>query len=299
MRVIFKEQYRKRNCSQTIIKGGVMKSRAVLFLSMLALMHPLSILSQDWTVTVDAGLTLSQNAYSNNWAGSESGSLSWTANSNTLAEKQMTPKLNSRNTVKLSYGLTYSQDEITNKWGAPVKSTDLIDAESVLRFTLGKFFDPYTSLRFESQFLDSSDIAKTRYINPTTFTESAGIAKELIKKDKREWLTRLGLALKQRTDRDRFDPATLERSDKTQSSGGIQFISNFTSPYSENKITYTNNLTVYQALVNSEANSLEGQPNENYWQAVDVNREHILKVSISKYIMVNNGLVCKAWKKCP
>ncbi|MDD5259711.1 MAG: DUF3078 domain-containing protein [bacterium] len=244
-------------------------------------------LAEPWKVTIEDSLMVTQNAYTKNWAGSESGSLSWTANSNTLAEKQITLKMNSRNTVKLSYGLTYVQDTITNKWGAPVKSTDLIDAESILRFTLHKFVDPYTSLRFESQFYDSSDPAKTRYINPTTFTESGGVAKELIKKDKREWLTRLGLALKQKTDRDRLDPATLERQNKTQSSGGIEFISNFTSPYSENKITYTNNLTVYQALANSEANSLSGLPNEDYWRAVDVNWEHILSVSISRYVMVN------------
>ncbi|MDD5491571.1 MAG: DUF3078 domain-containing protein [bacterium] len=244
-------------------------------------------LADPWKVTIEDSLMINQNSYSNNWAGSETGSLSWTANSNTLAEKQMTSKLNSRNTVKLSYGLTYNQDKVTNKWGAPVKSTDLIDAESVLRFTLGKIVDPFTAFRFESQFLDTSDMAKTRYINPTTFTESAGIAKILIKQDKKEWLTRLGLALKQKTDRSHLDPNTLERKDKTESSGGIQFVSNFTSPYSENKITYSNNLTLYQALVNSVAESLKGQPNENYWKTVDVNWEHILSVNISKYVMVN------------
>ncbi len=259
----------------------------LIIVSAMSFLMTCTALAEPWKVTIEDNLMVTQNAYSDNWAGSESGSLSWAANSNTLAEKQMTPKTNSRNTVKLAYGMTYSQDEITNKWGAPVKSTDLIDAESVLRFTLGKFFDPFAALRFESQFYDSSDAAKKRYINPTTFTESAGIAKQLIKQDKREWLTRLGLALKQRTDRDRLDPVTLERRNKTQSSAGILFTSNFTSPYSENKITYANNLTVYQALVNSEANSLLGQPNEDYWRAVDVNWEHILSVSISKYVMVN------------
>ena len=263
--------------------------KSILYFSALAIgvLAACPAAAEPWKVTIEDSLMVTQNSYSKNWAGSESGSLSWTANSNTLAEKQMTPQMNSRNTVKLSYGLTYAQDTITNKWGAPVKSTDLIDAESVLRFSLGKIVDPFTALRFESQFYDASDPAKKRYINPTTFTESAGIAKVLIKQDKREWITRLGAALKQRTDRDRFDPATLERSNKTQSSAGILFSSNFTSPYSENKITYANNLTLYQALVNSEANSLQGQPNENYWRAVDVNWEHILSVSVSKYVMVN------------
>lgn len=263
------------------------KSVFSLFILAISTIMAYPALAEPWKVTLEDNLMITQNAYSNNWSGSESGSVSWAANSNTLAEKQMTPKLNTRNTIKLSYGLTYAQDEITKKWGAPVKSTDLIDAESMLRFTLGKFVDPFTALRFESQFFDASDTAKKRYINPTTFTESAGIAKQLIKQDKKEWITRLGLALKQRTDRDHLDPATLERKNKTQSSGGLQFVSNFTSPYSENKITYANNLTVYQALANSEANSLKGQPNENYWKAVDVNWEHILSVSISKYIMVN------------
>lgn len=240
-----------------------------------------------WKISIEDSLMVTQNAYSDNWTGGESGSISWALNSNTLLEKQLSQKMNNKNTIKLSYGMTHAQNSSTKKWGSPTKSTDLIDAESTLRFTLNKPVDPYTSLRFESQFFDASDTTKKRYINPTTFTESAGVAKVLLKQDKKEWITRLGGALKQITDRLAFDAGTGERKDKTNSSGGIQFISNYTSPFAAEKITLTSNLTLYQALVNSEAKSLKGLPNDNYWKATDVNWENIISISIAKYIMVN------------
>jgi len=263
------------------------KFTACFFVLTVGIFMAYPALAEPWKMTIEDSLMVTQNGYSDNWAGGESGSLSWAGNSNTLLEKQLRPKMNNKNTIKLSYGMTHAQDKITKKWGSPTKSTDLIDAESTLRFTLNKPVDPYTSLRFESQFFDASDTEKKRYINPTTFTESAGIAKVLLKQDKKEWITRLGGALKQKTDRQALDAGTGERKSTTSSSAGIQFISNYTSPFAADKITLTSNLTLYQAMVNSEAKRFERLPNENYWKAIDVNWENIVSISIAKYIMVN------------
>ena len=47
----------------------------------------LPLFAEPWNKSVDANLTLTQNAYSNNWAGTEVGVLSWVFNSNSLFEK--------------------------------------------------------------------------------------------------------------------------------------------------------------------------------------------------------------------
>ena len=78
-------------------------------------------------------------------------------------------------------------------WGKPFKSNDLMNFESVFRFTLSGYVDPYASGRIESQFLDKRDPRKDRYINSVTFTESVGIAKVLVKEKKRDWTAWLGI----------------------------------------------------------------------------------------------------------
>ncbi len=134
-----------------------------------------------WKKSVDANLTMTQNAYSDNWSGGEVGSISWVFNSNSLFERQLNPKLNTRNTLKLFFGQTHTQNEETKHWARPFKSTDRIDFETVWRCTLGGFVDPFASGRIESQFLDQRDRANERFVNPVLFTESFGVAKVLAK----------------------------------------------------------------------------------------------------------------------
>ena len=99
--------------------------------------------AEPWKLEADVNLTLTQNNYSDNWVGGEAGSISWAFNSNWLAERQLNAKINSKSTLKLLFGQTHSQDVETKNWAKPVKSTDLIDFESVFRFTLETFVDPY------------------------------------------------------------------------------------------------------------------------------------------------------------
>jgi len=247
-----------------------------------------------WKASVDANLTLTQNAYSDNWVGGEVGSLAWALNSNSLAERQFNPKLNNKTSLKLFFGQTHNQDKETKTWEKPVKSTDRIDLESVLRFTLGGFVDPYASGRFESQFLDASDPDNERLVNPMLFTESFGIAKVLTKVDMREWSVRLGGAFRQSYDRDIRDTTSpcctgpeVAKRDLSTNDGGLLFVSDFTAPLSENKITITSKLSVYKAFFYSEKDKLAGLPNADNWKAPDVNWESMMTASITKYLMVN------------
>jgi len=251
----------------------------------LAVVSPLS--AEPWALSVDANLTLTQNAYSDNWAGGEAGVLSWTSNSNALAEKQLHSWLHTRNTLKLSFGQTHSQDRETKAWAKPVKSNDLIDLETVWRFTLGGFVDPFVSGRLETQFLDASDPAKERIFNPLTFTESFGVARVLIKGDKREWTNSLGAGLRQHLNREALDTLPNKRQTETTNDGGLSFVSDFHTPMAKERIAFTSKLSLFQALFYSEADKLKGQVREDYWKSLDVNWENTFTASISKYLMVN------------
>jgi hypothetical protein len=240
-----------------------------------------------WNTSVDANLTMTQNAYSDNWAGGEAGSLSWTFNSNSLFERQLNPKVNTRNTLKLFYGQTHSQNRETKHWAAPVTSTDRIDFETVLRFTLGKFVDPYASARIETQFRDERDAANKRLINPVLFTESFGVAKQLTKSGKREWIVRLGGAFRHRLDRDVLDPVSGSKKTETANDGGMLFVSDFVTPLADTTMMFTSKLSVYEAFYYSESKKLEGLYNMDYWKSPDVNWENAFTASINKYLMVS------------
>ena len=260
----------------------------VLSASIVVILVAVSAVSAEpWKLEADANLTLTQNNYSDNWVGGEAGSISWAFNSNWLAERQLTEMIHSKSTLKLLFGQTHSQDVETKDWAKPVKSTDLIDFESVFRFTFGAFVDPYAGVRIETQFLDQSDPALDRYVNPVKFTESAGIAKVLIKEEKREWTARIGAGFRQYLNRDALNVDTDERETLTSSDFGFVFDSEFKTPLAAERITFQSKLTVFEALFYSEKDDLAGLPNEDYWKSPDINWENIFTAGITEYLMVN------------
>jgi len=240
-----------------------------------------------WTKSIDANLTMTQNAYSDNWSGGEVGSISWVFNSNSLFERQLNAKMLTRNTLKLFFGQTHSQNEETKEWARPFKSTDRIDFESVFRFTLGKVVDPFASVRIETQFLDQRDRANERYVNPVLFTESFGVAKVLAKSGKTEWTARLGGAFRELLDRDVYNAAGTDRFSRTTTDGGVLFVSDFASPVADTTMIVTSRLSIYEAFYYSEADKLRGLESMDDWKDPDVDWETIFTASISKYLMVN------------
>ena len=237
--------------------------------------------AEPWNLAVDANLTLNQNAYSN-WEGGANGLLAYALNSNSLAEKQLNEKMNSRNTLKLAFGQTSTQDT-AGTWGSLVKSTDEINFESVLRLTLGFIVDPFVSAQLQSQFWDKSDATLSRYFNPVDLNEALGVARQLVKHDKNELVSRLGFGLKQRFDRQVMDTLTQIRADKSSNYGGVTFATDFTTPLAQEKISYTSKLVLFQALFFSDA---AADPAGN-WKALDVGWDNTVAASITKYVMVN------------
>jgi len=262
--------------------------RTIIAVTALALLGAVATAAGERTVSSDLNVTLTQNAYSDNWEGSESGAISWATNWNSMAEAQLNERIHNKHTLKLAFGQTHSQDRETKKWQSPVKSTDLADYETVFRFTYGWFVDPFVSAGAASQFLDESDSTKTRYLNPTTIREGFGVAKVLLTGEDKEWTVRLGGGLRQRIDRDAISEEDSDvRGTVTTESGGVEFVSEFHSPFAGDRLTATSKLTLYRALYSSESDALEGTPEADDWEATDVDWENTLTASITKYLMVN------------
>ena len=254
---------------------------------MLALVAALAV-ATPWNLSVDANLTLAQNAYSANWGGGATGLLAYAMTSNSLAEKQLNEKMNSRNTAKLAFGQTSTQDT-NHTWGPLAKSTDEINFESVLRFTLGFVVDPFASAQVQSQFWDKSDPGHDRFINPLDLNEALGVARQIVKHGKTELVSRLGFGLEQKLDRQHPDTVNYAefRSDKFSNYGGLTFATDFTTPLAQERITYTSKLTLFQAVFFSGASALAGKPDADYWKALDVGWDNTIAASITKYVMVN------------
>ncbi len=229
-----------------------------------------------WEKSMDLNLNVTQSSYSDSWVGGEAGNVTWVSNANGIFAKQMSPKFHLKNSIKLSFGQTVSQDKDTKKWSKPAKSTDEIDLEALGRLTIQSFIEPYVAMRFESQFLDTRDDPNKHYINPALLTLSAGGAKQLLKKDKDEVLTRLGFALKENFDYGR----------KTTSDGGIESVSDAKLVLSD-KLGYLGKLTLYKALFYSEKDKVAGMVYEDYWKAIDISWKNTLTAAVSKYIQVS------------
>ncbi len=228
------------------------------------------LIGTGWNLSVDAGLQVTQNYYNEAWSGTEVSSVTWTAVLNALAERPLTDRVLFTNTTKLQYGQTYQQDPATDEWSPPQKSSDLVDNESVLRFTLGWLVDPYLSFRLLSQFRDE---AHSLYLNPITWTEGTGLARTFVKTETAEMNGRLGVAFREVTDRASDAAAPVE--------GGLETVLWGTRVISE-RIRYEGELRVFKALYNSQAD-----PADDRWKAPDVDWKHTLSVSLAKFVQLS------------
>lgn len=247
-------------------------------------------LADPWTISLDMGLNLSQNSYSDNWEGGDVGSMAWMALANGIFEKQVSPKFNFKNITKLQFGQTHTQDQTTKNWQKPIKSTDKIDIENLGRFTLKAWVDPYVAFRLETQFLDASYEPLKRALNPMLLTESAGIAKTLFSRNKDQILTRLGLSLRERLNRvipgTPEDTLTENTELETTTEGGLESVTDVQYKLASN-ISYIGKLSLFKALFFSKKNEFEGTPAADYWKTVDANFENGLSVAFSKYVSLS------------
>ncbi len=257
-----------------------------------------------WYPEAEAGLTLSQSAFSDNWAGGDKGSIVWTAIFNASLENQLHQKVNFYNRLKLAYGQTHQQEADANGnrfWEQPAKSTDLIDLETIFRFTLGGFVDPYASARFESQFEDASDPAgRSIALNPMQFKQSGGIARKLIDKENQSLLSRFGFTFRESRRKVYINPAPDQTTEaETSIDGGLEWTTDYKSKILNDRVTWTSKLTAYQPLFYSGSEEFDAIAPEmldaagfdrdlsDYPMMVDLDWENIFATQITKLLSVN------------
>lgn len=244
------------------------------------------ILLSTWNTSGEMGLNISQNYYNEAWLGSEVSSINWLYLLSINTSRNIYGKLAFSNGLIANYGQTYLQNSETGKWEPPKKSTDRIENEAILRFNMGGLVDPFSSLRFESQFYDNTFESVPRYLHPITLSESMGASKFLYKKDNNEILTRLGFTVKEFFERP-VDTLTMTiAGSEIRIDGGLEWVTSSIHSFSEN-VLYKGELRVYKAFFNSKAAELEGTSEEALWKNPDIDFKNILSVSVIKYIKVN------------
>lgn len=239
-----------------------------------------------WKLTMNTNLLVSLNTYSDNWTGGESGAFSWAAKLDAEAAKQISDKLNTRNTMKLAFGQTKMQDTETKDWGAFAKSTDKIELETFWRLTLGALIDPFLSVRLESQFFDISDATNERYMNPLNLTETMGASSQLAKNNTIDWIARLGLGGRQLIDRDALQADSTYETERN-SDAGAEFVTDLKVTNTAKWLIYTSSLRVYEALVSTKDEETVGTDSEGDWRFPDITWQNNLVLNITKYVMLN------------
>lgn len=224
-----------------------------------------------WEIFIDANVMLTLNTYSNSWTGEEAGAFSWASHLLFQAHKQLHKKFRTENTLKLGFGQSKIQDRETGEWSDLQVSTDLIDFETLEKFTLSGFVDPYIAGRIQTQFLDGDTANhEVRYANTIILTESFGVNRNFIDKENHKFSTRFGGATYQR----------INRKIETKNDGGLELVTKYNINAKENIITYTSFLNLYQALMASENVN-------NRWKTIDIDWQNNLSVNITKYVMIS------------
>lgn len=256
---------------------------------MIALLVIAGLQAETWKLDSNMSLTLSQSAFSDSWVGTELSNITWVANSTTTAERQLKSWLQNKNTLKLAFGQTHNQktrlDANMNPekyWEHPEKSTDKIDFESMFRFTTQGWVDPFLAGRFESQFLDLSQ-AETRIVNPMLFTETAGVIRSLIEQENRLLTARLGVAIREKVDRDVIINITGEKETQTTVDGGMEMVTECTRKLiTPLNMSMRTRLQVYQALFNSKSDDLNDD-----WKSPDMLWDTMLSTKLFGMISAN------------
>jgi hypothetical protein len=256
-----------------------------------------------WKLTWVAGLNLSQSNFSENWAGGDKGSIVWVLNSDAKAQRQFGTRYALSNHLQLAYGQTVQQqpdpaDPDRLIWASPRKSNDQIRFESVSRFTLGGWVDPYAALRLEGQFVDESSSLGSILLSPIKLTESAGVARVVQKTDDRELITRLGFGFRETFAR-QFDPVTAERVSVATTDGGIEWQTSATQPLFDKKVLFEGQLRVFQPLFFSKSEALDTFDRDalafdpgresiaDFWKAPNVDVQGVFSAQITKVLAVN------------
>jgi hypothetical protein len=263
---------------------------------------PSDSLANTWKLQGTTRLNLSQSAYSANWMGGDQGNWVWVARFDGRAERQVNPSFNTLTTLVLAYGQTSRQqvDAAGQRvWDTPDKTTDQVELESVARFSLGRFADPYGALRMDTQFLDQSQPTGTLTLTPIRVKLSAGLARVLVKDADREVISRLGFGGRVTTGTVFSEaPPSTRTEGYTNTDAGFEWVTTAHAPLLNKRVVYKGTLGFFLPVAYSQANALKDydeiaagldpghEPIADYWRTTDINFENDFIAKITENLGV-------------
>ncbi len=253
-----------------------------------------------WQNQFELGVNLLQSTYSDNWNGGDKGSIVWTGNFDGRMEKQFSESANWRNTLKLAYGQTHNQERSADGlyWKKPDKTDDLIDFESLFRWTQSSGWDPFVAFGFNSMFNDQSDAAgRGIAVNPMTFKPSAGIARKFIDTDERKMLVRVGVAYLYNNRSFFVDPApSTETLREGSSEVAAEAVAEYMAKVLDGRVDWESKLTLTLPFIYSGKSVFDdemipedfGLPSDvaGYTTSLDVDWDNTFTANITKVISV-------------
>lgn len=231
------------------------------------------VFSGGWKTTLISTFNLSEAVYNGKWQKDDVGNIAWNIQLNGEASRILSNSLSLKNKLTLLYGQTILQNAETGKWGRPVKSQDKIEDENVLTLKKNWAVDPYVSFYFSSQFYDEPD---STFLNPMTFQESFGLARDVWKEKNKLLNSRFGIAFRQKVDR--------KHNESLEKEGGFEWVTHGKFKLSKTSV-YEMNFRVFKALVSNFPDSV------TTWKTPDISFENILTVGVTKYININAYLL--------
>jgi hypothetical protein len=237
-----------------------------------------------WILKSDAGISLNQSTFNKAWSGDEVGTLSWIATFGLAAEYWLAPWAQWKNGLLLQFGQTHQQDAARERWLAPQKSSDKITYRGIVLFKFWTLVDPFVAFDVDSQFFtrtaDPTGAEVTLLWTPTLFTESAGLARSLVKNARADVLARLGFAFKERLDRfGSYDAAAAAFASRTTTEGGFELALRSRATTAEDRTVFISELRVFKAVETSENDPVRRE----FWSAVDADWQNKLTNKVAKW----------------
>lgn len=255
-----------------------------------------------WNLGAGVSLNLSQSSFSDNWAGGDKGVINWVLNADLDAKRQFSETFHWSNQLQLTYGQTSTQNDDPDggrTWSRPDKTTDLILFESVGRWTLRRWVDPYLALRVDSQFADESDPLGALLFNPVKVAETTGFARPFVSEEDREVISRLGFGFRQTYARSFTDAAGESTESFLTNDGGLEFQTDAKLPMADGRVQYTGKLQVFWPLFFDGSSDLEdldtlalaADPTHeevaDFWKTPDVNWQNTFTSEVTSWLNVN------------
>ncbi|HET7904046.1 MAG TPA: hypothetical protein VFM17_05755, partial [Candidatus Eisenbacteria bacterium] len=176
---------------------------------------------------------------------------------------------------------------------------DQLAFESLSRWTLNQFADPFFAFNAESQFRDESSPVGTIWINPVKLKETAGIARVIEQTEESEILSRVGFGFRQTIAKSFVNPPTDEKGSFTANDGGLDWTTTVKKPLLQKRVLYKATLAFFKPVFYSKSDALEAYDADrllldpaheevaDYWKAVDVNFENSFTAQITKALSVS------------